>query len=95
MFKTEQELRGYSPPAPPVLFKVPFDVFYPFLGEESDLSGAAPAGSVSGKFIVRKLLRLDYRSSDVSSVIGEFGMLWLFGGVIALCAVVVHQSEWL
>ena len=25
-----QALQGYSPPAPPVLFRVPFDVFYPF-----------------------------------------------------------------
>lgn len=26
----EQAVEGYAPPAPPVLFKVPYDVFYPF-----------------------------------------------------------------
>jgi hypothetical protein len=30
VFSTQDEIEGYSPPAPPVLFKVPYDVFYPF-----------------------------------------------------------------
>lgn len=38
----EQATEGYAPPAPPVLFKVPYDVFYPFFA-----SPAAPAHSVS------------------------------------------------
>eukprot|EP00605_Chrysophyceae_sp_TOSAG23-4_P000774 GSChrysophyteH1.ASY1.ANO1.863.1 assembled CDS len=30
VFKESSDLEGYVPPAPPVLFKVPHDVFYPF-----------------------------------------------------------------
>lgn len=30
VYKNSQDLEGYAPPAPPVLFKVPHDVFYPF-----------------------------------------------------------------
>lgn len=37
-----QQLAGYAPPAPPVLFKVPYDVFYPFY-----MSPAAPSSSFS------------------------------------------------
>jgi hypothetical protein len=38
----EQAVEGYAPPAPPVLFKVPYDVFYPFFA-----SPAAPRAAVS------------------------------------------------
>jgi hypothetical protein len=38
--KDASELTGYVPPTPPVLFKVPHDVFYPFYMS----SAAAPAG---------------------------------------------------
>lgn len=38
----EQSIEGYAPPAPPVLFKVPYDVFYPFFA-----SPAAPQASAS------------------------------------------------
>lgn len=31
VFKNINDLEGYQPPAPPVLFNVPYDVFYPFL----------------------------------------------------------------
>jgi hypothetical protein len=31
VFRDESESRDYIVPAPPVLFKVPYDVFYPFL----------------------------------------------------------------
>eukprot|EP00981_Chlorochromonas_danica_P014722 scaffold8708_cov179-Ochromonas_danica.AAC.3 len=31
VFQDENDLKGYEPPAPPVLFKMPYDVFYPFL----------------------------------------------------------------
>ncbi|RYH30911.1 DUF1619 domain-containing protein [archaeon] len=31
VFQEESKLRGYEPPAPPVLFKMPYDVFYPFV----------------------------------------------------------------
>ena len=30
VYTSSQKLQGYSPPAPPVLFRVPYDVFYPF-----------------------------------------------------------------
>ena len=38
----EQSIEGYAPPRPPVLFKVPYDVFYPFFA-----SPAAPAAGTS------------------------------------------------
>jgi hypothetical protein len=31
VFQNEENTRDYIVPAPPVLFKVPYDVFYPFL----------------------------------------------------------------
>ncbi len=31
IFQDEEKLKAYEPPAPPVLFKVPYDVFYPFV----------------------------------------------------------------
>lgn len=31
VFQNEEEMRDFVTPAPPVLFKVPYDVFYPFL----------------------------------------------------------------
>jgi hypothetical protein len=33
--KNDVSLQGYNPPAPPVLFKVPYDVFYPFYESNS------------------------------------------------------------
>ena len=42
IYKESIEFAGYVPPAPPVLFKVPHDVFYPFF-----MSPAAPKASVS------------------------------------------------
>ena len=43
VFTAQNEIIGYVPPPPPVLFKVPYDVFYPFV-----LSNPAPkAASVS------------------------------------------------
>lgn len=41
VFRDEEESRDYVVPAPPVLFKVPYDVFYPFLN-------SAPAGYSRG-----------------------------------------------
>lgn len=38
----EQAIEGYAPPRPPVLFKVPYDVFYPFFA-----SPAAPSARAS------------------------------------------------
>jgi tectonic-1/3 len=40
--KDSTDLEGYVPPAPPVLFKVPHDVFYPFF-----MSPAAPRPTIS------------------------------------------------
>lgn len=47
VFREENEIEGYSPPAPPVLFEVPYDVFFPFEsgGGRGD-PNAAPAGAV-------------------------------------------------
>jgi len=33
--KDDVALKGYNPPAPPVLFKVPYDIFYPFYESNS------------------------------------------------------------
>merc|ERR1712196_377313 len=40
VFTAHNEIIGYVPPPPPVLFKVPYDVFYPFV-----LSSSAPSTS--------------------------------------------------
>lgn len=32
IFKNNQDLKGYTPPPPPGLLTVPYDVFYPFVG---------------------------------------------------------------
>jgi hypothetical protein len=40
-----QQLKGYFPPAPPVLFQVPYDVFYPFF--QSSHSCNNPTGILS------------------------------------------------
>ncbi len=48
VFKSKQELVGYQPPAPPLLFEVPYDAFYPF-----SISNSAPSTVVHGdKFSV-------------------------------------------
>lgn len=41
IFQDENELKGYEPPPPPVLFKMPYDVFYPFLVNAAAGSSAA------------------------------------------------------
>lgn len=38
IFQNEESLRGYEPPAPPALFKVPYDVFYPFVVNGASIS---------------------------------------------------------
>jgi hypothetical protein len=45
IFKNLEDFEGYQPPAPPVLFKVPYDVFYPFL--TSDASARSPLSILS------------------------------------------------
>lgn len=40
IFQEEGDIRGYAPPARPILFKVPYDVFYPFYTDTST-SGVA------------------------------------------------------
>jgi len=35
VFKDNQELKGYTPPPPPGLLTVPYDVFYPFVGNDA------------------------------------------------------------
>lgn len=48
VFKDKEEANGYEPPAPPVLFQVPYDVFYPFLQN----SGSTASYSLSIVFLV-------------------------------------------
>lgn len=45
VFRDEEASRDYIVPAPPVLFKVPFDVFYPFLNSAPP-SAARARGAV-------------------------------------------------
>lgn len=45
VFQEEENMRDYVVPAPPVLFKVPYDVFYPFL------SSAPPRYALSMVYI--------------------------------------------
>lgn len=44
VFEQENLYRRYEPPAPPVLFKVPYDVFYPVL---KPATNSAPRSGVS------------------------------------------------
>ena len=46
VFRTENILQGYEPPAPPVLFQVPYDVFYPFLSAQSAAPRSEPPTSI-------------------------------------------------
>jgi len=36
VFREESSLQGYVAPAPPVLFQIPYDAFYPFIGGTSN-----------------------------------------------------------
>ena len=45
IYTAKSEVIGYVPPPPPVLFKVPYDVFYPFV-----LTSAAPRAAPSSLF---------------------------------------------
>lgn len=51
VFSNQQSLAGYAPPAPPVLFKVPYDVFYPFY-----MSPGAPSAATSSLSTLAPLL---------------------------------------
>jgi len=42
VFKDDVALKGYTPPPPPIIFRIPYDAFYPF-----DIGNAAPASSQS------------------------------------------------
>lgn len=35
VYYNDERVKGYEPPAPPALFKVPYDVFYPFLSNSA------------------------------------------------------------
>ena len=57
VFHTDNIVRGYQPPAPPVLFEVPYDVFYPFLNSNSAAKSTVNAvWSVVGVLICSALL---------------------------------------
>jgi hypothetical protein len=45
--RDDGSLEGYSPPDPPVLFKVPYDVFYPFFLDSSPAPRGAPISFLS------------------------------------------------
>lgn len=45
VFKQDNVVRGYEPPAPPVLFEVPYDVFYPFLQAQKSKGTASSVAS--------------------------------------------------
>ena len=62
VFKESTDLEGYVPPAPPVLFKVPHDVFYPFF-----MSPAAPKAGLSALSAL----------SPVVCILALVGMQWL------------------
>ena len=36
VFQQETKLQGYVAPPPPVLFQIPYDAFYPFIGDASN-----------------------------------------------------------
>lgn len=56
VFQDENDLKGYEPPAPPVLFKMPYDVFYPFLMNEGNSNSLKHAGRNS--FMVMVLVAI-------------------------------------
>jgi hypothetical protein len=45
IFTNEDNLKSYEPPAPPALFKVPYDVFYPFVVNSASSKMSFPASS--------------------------------------------------
>jgi hypothetical protein len=47
VFKGSQDFLGYSPPPPPVLFKVPYDVFYPFYASSASPQYASTSSQYS------------------------------------------------
>lgn len=55
--KDDVSLKGYNPPAPPVLFKVPYDVFYPFY-ESSSASTSSKISYISMIIILISILLL-------------------------------------
>ena len=51
-----QTLEGYAPPAPPVLFKVPYDVFYPFYMSPASARASISPAAIFSSFVVLCLL---------------------------------------
>jgi hypothetical protein len=56
VFQDAAVLRGYTPPPPPGLLTVPYDVFYPFIGSTSSGTIAAPAPGGSSSSGITTLL---------------------------------------
>lgn len=54
--KNDVSLQGYNPPAPPVLFKVPYDVFYPFY--ESNSASISSVSYISILMVLISVLML-------------------------------------
>lgn len=52
VFQDEEDMRDYIVPAPPVLFKVPYDVFYPFLSSAPPRFGSGTVWGVSVSMVV-------------------------------------------
>lgn len=56
VFQDEDDVRDYVVPAPPVLFKVPYDVFYPFINSAPPrFASQVVFGSVSIGVVVSAL----------------------------------------
>ncbi len=62
IYLNNQKLSGYTPPPPPVLFKIPYDVFYPFnIGNPSPKSyeksiTLAILSIIGSIFVIQKLI---------------------------------------
>merc|ERR1711988_633590 len=47
VYKDDEKFNGYTPPPPPIIFNVPYDVFYPFEIENAAPSTTYPSLSLS------------------------------------------------
>ncbi len=56
VYTDKNQLTGYLPPAPPVLFEVPYDVFYPFLSSSASSRSALNAVLAVSSIIVTMLI---------------------------------------
>jgi hypothetical protein len=55
IFSNEEKLKGYEPPPPPSLFKVPYDVFYPFVVNSAPPSATRFSSSSPSVFLLQMI----------------------------------------